>query len=61
MKTEMGGGDAADLTPEDSAKAALDFIFNKGKELNGRFLKVHIKGWENRKGRAAYDGTDAPW
>lgn len=60
MKTDLGGGDAADLTPEEGAKASLDMIFN-GKNLNGQFPKVFVKGWENAKGRNVYDGTNSPW
>lgn len=51
----------ADLTPEQGAKASLDIIFNKGRELNGQLPKVFVKGWENAKGPNVYDGTNAPW
>ncbi|KAI0830941.1 NAD(P)-binding protein [Hypoxylon sp. FL0890] len=61
MKTELGGGDVADLTPEEAAKASLDIIFRPGQELNGKMPKVLIKGWEKAPGRNQYDGTNVPW
>lgn len=60
MKTELGGGDMADLTTEQGAKASLDMIFRPGQELNGKFPKIHLKGWENAE-RNQYDGLNAPW
>lgn len=49
MKTELGGGDAADLTAEEGAKASLDIIHKDNKETNGQFPKVLVKGWEKRQ------------
>jgi len=61
LKTDLGGGDMADLTPEQGAKASLDIIFKKGQEHNGKMPKVFVKGWEDSKGPNVYDGTNAPW
>lgn len=61
MKTELGGGDMADLTPEQGAKASLDMIFKPGQQLNGRYPKVLVKGWEKAGGNNQYDGTNSPW
>ncbi|KAI1073697.1 hypothetical protein F5B20DRAFT_586970 [Whalleya microplaca] len=64
LKTELGGGDMADLTTEEGAKASLDIIFEEGQKYNGQMTKVFVKGWEdseNPKGRHIYDGTSAPW
>ncbi|KAI1091916.1 NAD(P)-binding protein [Rostrohypoxylon terebratum] len=61
MKTDLGGGDMADLTPEEGAKASLDIILKPGQEYNGKMPKVLVKGWENNKGRNQYDGTIVPW
>ncbi|KAL8849530.1 MAG: hypothetical protein Q9221_005464 [Calogaya cf. arnoldii] len=60
MRTDLGGGDMADLTTEQGAKASLDMIFKPGQELNGQFPRVHVKGWENAE-RNIYDGKNAPW
>ncbi|KAI1426991.1 NAD(P)-binding protein [Xylaria sp. FL1777] len=59
MKTELGGGDMADLTTEQSAKAVLDIIFTPGQKHNGQKPKVFVEGWENRS--QCYDGTYVPW
>ncbi|KAF2852125.1 NAD(P)-binding protein [Plenodomus tracheiphilus IPT5] len=61
LKTDLGGGDMADLTPEEGAKASLDLIFQKGQGLNGKLPKIFVKGWENAKGPNVYDGSNAPW
>lgn len=61
MKTEMGGGDVAELAPEESAKASLEIIFAEGQKYNGQLRKIFVKGWENFKGRNVYDGAIAPW
>ncbi|KAI1443903.1 NAD(P)-binding protein [Annulohypoxylon stygium] len=61
MKTDLGGGDMADLTPEEGAKASLDIILKPGQEYNGKMPKVLVKGWENNKGHNQYDGTIVPW
>ena len=61
LKTDLGGGDMADLTPEEGARASLDIIFKEGQEYNGKMPKIFVKGWENAKGPNVYDGTDAPW
>ncbi|KAL8780239.1 MAG: hypothetical protein Q9213_006561 [Squamulea squamosa] len=61
MKTELGGGEMADLTAEEGAKASLDLIFRPGQELNGQFPKVLVKGWEKAEGNNQYDGSIPPW
>jgi hypothetical protein len=59
MKTELGG-DMADLTADEGAKASLDIILKPGQEYNGQLPKVLVKGWE-KKGPNYYDGTNVPW
>ncbi|KAI1118179.1 short chain dehydrogenase reductase [Nemania sp. NC0429] len=59
LKTDLGGGDMADLTAEEGAKASLDIIFKPNSETNGKLPKVLVKGWET-KGHG-YDGTNVPW
>ena len=61
MKTDLGGGDMADLTPEEGAKASLDIIFKPGQQFNGQYPKIHVKGWENAPGNNQYDGSNIPW
>jgi hypothetical protein len=61
MKTDLGGGDMADLTPEQGTQASLDIIFKEGQEYNGQMPKVFVKGWEHPREGNVYDGTNAPW
>lgn len=61
MKTDLGGGEMADLTAEEGAKASLDMILRPGQELNGQFPKVLVKGWEKAEGNNQYDGSNSPW
>ncbi|KAF4634955.1 hypothetical protein G7Y89_g3138 [Cudoniella acicularis] len=61
LKTDLGGGDIADLPVEVGAKATLDKILGAGKEQNGKFLNIHVKGWENNAGVNSYDGLGFPW
>lgn len=61
MQTDLGGGDMADLTPEQGAKASLDILFKPNEETNGTMPKVLIPGWENFTSGNVYDGKDAPW
>ncbi|KFY89079.1 hypothetical protein V500_05955 [Pseudogymnoascus sp. VKM F-4518 (FW-2643)] len=61
MKTDLGGGDMADLTAEQGAKASLDIILTPGQKYNGLMPKVLVKGWEKNAGNNQYDGAIAPW
>lgn len=63
MKTDLGGGDMADLTAEEGAKALLDILFKEGQKYNGQLPKVSVKGWEKpQEGKwNVYDGTNVPW
>lgn len=64
MKTDLGGGDVADLTPEEGAKASLEIIYKPNEETNGQMPKVFVKGWEDAsvvKESSVYDGTSVPW
>ncbi|KAF2281457.1 short chain dehydrogenase reductase [Westerdykella ornata] len=51
LKTDLGGGDIADLTPEEGAKASLDIIFQQG--TGGQR--------DHAQGPNVYDGTNVPW
>ncbi|RDW81035.1 SDR family oxidoreductase [Aspergillus mulundensis] len=59
LKTELGGGDMADLTAEEGAALSLDIIRGPARGLNGQFPKIYLPGWENT--RHQYDGSNAPW
>lgn len=51
----------ADLSVEQGAEASLERIKNAGKEQNGKFLDIEIKGWVQAPGKSAYDGANPPW
>ncbi|KAH8587164.1 putative short chain oxidoreductase [Bisporella sp. PMI_857] len=46
VRTELGGP-AADLSVEEGAIATLGKILAAGKEDNGAFMNIRVKGWEN--------------
>jgi hypothetical protein len=48
------------LPVEIGVKATLDKILGAGKEQNGEFLNIHVKGWE-KEGPSQYDGVNPPW
>ena len=50
MNTDLGGGEMADLTAEEGAKASLDMIFRPGQELDGQFPKILGNGWKRAEG-----------
>jgi hypothetical protein len=60
LKTDLGGANA-DLEPEVGAKATLDIILKSTSETNGKFLTIHVPGWENAPGPNKYDGSVVPW
>ena len=57
----MGGGEAADLTVEESGKAVLEIVDGAGKESNAKFYNVRVSGWEENPGLNQYAGGVIPW
>ncbi|OJD29425.1 short chain oxidoreductase [Diplodia corticola] len=60
IQTDLGGT-GADLTIEQGSNATADIIFRVKKEDNGKFLNVHVPGWEKAEGINQYDGGCPPW
>ncbi|KAK3720845.1 hypothetical protein LTR37_003508 [Vermiconidia calcicola] len=62
LRTDLGG-DQADLSVEEGAKATIDVIFNNGHESNGKFLNIYVPGWEKPRGvnNNFYNGKEVPW
>ncbi|KAL6232363.1 hypothetical protein BDW75DRAFT_247272 [Aspergillus navahoensis] len=60
LRTDMGG-EYADLPVQTGAEQVLKYVKDGGKELNGRFLNIHVPGWENAPGPSQYTGGDVPW
>jgi hypothetical protein len=53
------GGDQADLSVEQGAKASLKKIMAAAKDQNGQFLNIEIEG--SPEGMNRYDGANPPW
>lgn len=51
----------ADLPVETGAEAVIRILNNVSKEQNGRFLNIHVPGWENNPAVNQYDGEEVPW
>ncbi|GIC94558.1 uncharacterized protein Aud_001887 [Aspergillus udagawae] len=60
LQTDAGGS-RADLPPATGAKAVLDIIQKATPSQNGKFLNIHVPGWEENKGLNQYDGKEVPW
>lgn len=61
LRTDMGGG-RADLPVETGAEAVLKIILEANHaETNGKFLNIHVPGWEQSNGFNQYDGEEIPW
>ncbi|CAG9953293.1 unnamed protein product [Clonostachys rosea f. rosea IK726] len=60
IKTPIGG-DNADLDVGTAARATLDVIVRSGPDLNGKFLNIHVPGWENSPGLNQYEGGQPAW
>ncbi|KAL3483951.1 hypothetical protein BJX62DRAFT_219405 [Aspergillus germanicus] len=60
LRTDLGGPHA-DLPVEVGTKEVLRYLKEAGPTFNGRFLNIHVPGWENAPGSNRYDGKDAPW
>ncbi|VUC36367.1 unnamed protein product [Clonostachys rosea] len=60
IKTPIGG-DNADLDVGTAAEATLDVILRAGPESNGKFLNIHVPGWENNPGLNQYEGGQPAW
>ncbi|EYE92425.1 SDR family oxidoreductase [Aspergillus ruber CBS 135680] len=60
VRTNLGG-DAADLSVEQSSTGVLEIIDNATKADNGKFYNIKVPGWENAEGLNRYDGLQYPW
>ncbi|KAJ6023742.1 hypothetical protein N7540_004539 [Penicillium herquei] len=60
LRTELGG-DGADLPVEIGAEKTVDIIQNLSPSQNGKFLNIHVPGWENAQGNNQYPGGETGW
>jgi NAD(P)-dependent dehydrogenase (short-subunit alcohol dehydrogenase family) len=51
----------ADLPVGTGVGQILEIAKKTGQEGNGRFLNIHVPGWEDKPGLHQYDGKDLPW
>ncbi|KAL3702987.1 hypothetical protein TMatcc_010174 [Talaromyces marneffei ATCC 18224] len=51
----------ADLPVGTGVGQILEIARRTGQEGNGRFLNIHVPGWEDKPGLHQYDGKDLPW
>ncbi|GLA14502.1 hypothetical protein AnigIFM62618_000884 [Aspergillus niger] len=60
LKTDEANAHA-DLPVGTGVERVLEMIRDRGMEVNGRFLNIHVSGWENNPGLNQYDGKELPW
>ncbi|KAL4965797.1 uncharacterized protein BDV14DRAFT_199571 [Aspergillus stella-maris] len=60
LKTDQGGP-WADLDADIGAKATLDLLKRPRDDVNGKFMNIHVPGWEQATGLHKYDGKEIPW
>ncbi|GCB17171.1 C-factor [Aspergillus awamori] len=60
LKTDEANAHA-DLPVGTGVERVLEMIRDRGMEVNGRFLNIHVPGWENNPGLNQYDGKELPW
>jgi hypothetical protein len=39
----------------------IDIVQKASPEQNGRFVNIHVPGWEEAKGNNQYPGGEVPW
>ena len=62
LKTELAGGDRADLPAEVGAKQVVEIAMKARPEDTGRHRNIWVQGWEEGGGVGGrYDGKDHPW
>ena len=62
LRTELAGGDRADLQPEVGAKQVIHNLQTAKPEDTGRHRNIWVEGWEEGGGVGGkYDGQDILW
>ncbi|OOQ84724.1 short chain oxidoreductase [Penicillium brasilianum] len=60
LRTDLGSS-RADLPVETGAEKVVDIVQQTGPHQNGKFLNIHVPGWENAPGPNQYDGKEIAW
>jgi hypothetical protein len=55
------GSSHADLEVNVGVEATLKVILDASPKVNGKFLNIHVPGWEKAEGPNQYDGLEVPW
>lgn len=51
----------ADLEVSVGAESVKSWILKVDKSYNGKFVNIHVPGWENVEEPSNYDGKEIPW
>ncbi|KAJ5433609.1 uncharacterized protein N7458_012765 [Penicillium daleae] len=60
LRTDLGSS-RADLPVETGAEKVVDIVRQTGPHQNGKFVNIHVSGWENGPGINQYDGKEVDW
>ncbi|KAJ5152581.1 uncharacterized protein N7482_009059 [Penicillium canariense] len=60
LRTDLGSS-RADLPVETGAEKVVDILQQTGPHQNGKFVNIHVPGWENPLGNNQYDGQEVGW
>ncbi|KAJ5467893.1 hypothetical protein N7475_005645 [Penicillium sp. IBT 31633x] len=60
LRTDLGGH-RAHLSVQTGAEKVVDIIQNATPKQNGKFVNIHVPGWEAPEGADQYDGKEIPW
>ncbi|KAJ5301269.1 hypothetical protein PENANT_c023G02251 [Penicillium antarcticum] len=63
LRTNLGGS-RADLPVETGAEKVMEIIRNATPKQNGKFMNIHLPGWNEGQGAGRadqYDGKEIPW
>ncbi|KAJ5691783.1 Short-chain dehydrogenase/reductase SDR [Penicillium macrosclerotiorum] len=60
LRTELGSS-RADLPVETGAEKTMNLILGANCAQNGKFLNIHVPGWENAPGPNQYNGEEIAW
>ena len=55
------GSSYADLDVEVGIKEVRRIINEADPGKNGKFMNIHVPGWEKADGPNQYDGAELPW
>lgn len=55
------GGSRADLPAAQGAEAVVRIMDDATTAQNGKFLNIHVPGWDKHEGANQYDGKEVPW